>query len=109
MMYTEFAAGGKEYKLRLTTRNVVALEKQLGCNPIMIFGKGDTVPTVSAMVAVLHASLQAYQHKITLEDAYAIFDAYLEDGNNSVDFIPVILDIYTSSGLIKIEEETEKN
>ena len=109
-MYIDFAAGGKEYKLRLTTRNVVALEKQLGCNPIMIFGKGDTIPTVSNMVAVLHASLQAYQHKITLEDAYGIFDDYLADGNNFTDFMQIILDIYTTSGLIKIdEEETEKN
>ena len=37
MMYVDFTAGNKEYKLRLTTRDVVALEKQLGCNPLMIF------------------------------------------------------------------------
>ena len=30
MMYVDFNAGGKDYKLRLATRNVVALEKAIG-------------------------------------------------------------------------------
>lgn len=111
MMYVDFEAGNKAYKLRLNTRNVVALEKQLGCNPIMIFGRGDTVPTISVMVAVLHASLQQYHHGLTMNDAYDIFDAYLADNHTMTDFIPTILDIYTTSGLIKIEdgEDAEKN
>ena len=49
MMYLDFSAGNKDYKLRLTTRGLVALEKQLGCNPIGIFGSGDRVPTVTEM------------------------------------------------------------
>ena len=57
MLYYDFEAGNKAYKLRLNTRNIVALEKQLGCNPVAIFGRGDTIPTISTMVAVLHASL----------------------------------------------------
>ena len=113
MMYYEFNAGSKEYKLRLNTRNVVELEKRLGCNPIMIFGlDGETIPTVSAMVVILHAALQYYHHGITLEKAYDIFDAYLEEGNTSVDFIKVIMEIYKVSGIVPKEaatEEDEKN
>lgn len=113
MMYYEFNAGSKEYKLRLNTRNVVELEKKLGCNPIMIFGMdGDKIPTVSAMVVILHAALQSFHHGITLEKAYDIFDSYLEDGNTSVDFIKVIMEIYRVSGIVPketAEEETEKN
>lgn len=109
MMYYEFSAGSKEYKLRLNTRNVVELEKKLGCNPIMIFGiEGDRIPTVSTMVVILHASLQTYNHGITLNDAYDIFDAYLEDGHTSVDFIKVIMEIYKASGIVP-KEENEKN
>lgn len=37
-MYVDFSAGGKEYKLRLNTRNIVSLEKALGMNPLAIFG-----------------------------------------------------------------------
>ena len=103
MNYTEFTAGNKEYKLRLNTRDVIALEKKIGCNPLSIFGDGDTIPTITVMVAVLHASLTQYQHGVKLEDAYTIFDEWLADGNTMTDFIPVILEIYKASGLIKDE------
>ena len=113
MNYIIFTAGNKDYKLRLDTRSTVMLEKQLGCNPLSIFGDGESIPTITVMVAILHASLQRYQHNISLNDAYDIFDDYISDGKNSTDFIPVILDIYKASGLIpkdnKVEEVDEKN
>lgn len=109
MMYLDFTAGNKDYKLRLSTRNTVMLEKQLGCNPLAIFGSGDTIPTITQMVNILYASLIQYNHGITLNDAYDIFDAYLADGHTMTDFIQVIVDIYKTSGLIKTEETTEKN
>ena len=110
MMYVDFTAGNRDYKLRLTTRDVVALEKQLGCNPLMIFGNGDKVPTITTMVQVLNAALQPMNHGITLDDAYDIFDEYLNDGHIVTDFIAVIVEIYKVSGLIKNSgENTEKN
>ena len=103
MNYIDFKAGNKEYKLRLNTRNTISLEKTLGCNPVAIFGSGDTIPTITTMVRILHASSQAYEHGITLDDAYDIFDAWLDDGHVMTDFIAVILDIYRASGIIKTE------
>lgn len=107
MNFIDLEIGGKSYRLRLSTRNIVLLEKQLGCNPLAIFGNGDTVPTITTMVAVLHASLQQYQHGITINDAYDIFDNYLAEGHSAVDFIPVIMEIYKASGIIP--KDTEKN
>lgn len=104
MMYTEFIVGDKEYKLRLNTRNTVALEKIIGCNPLSIFGDGEALPTITEMVAVLHNSLQAYHHGITLIDAYDIFDKWIADGHKTTDFIEVILDIYRASGIIGDEK-----
>lgn len=111
MLYVDFTAGGKDYKLRLNTRAIVALEKQLGMNPLAIFGDGDTMPTITSLVTVLHASLQQYQHNITLENAYDIFDDYLADGHNMTDFLPVLVELYKVSGLIKNtnKEDAEKN
>lgn len=111
MLYFDFEAGNKVYKLRLNTRNTVALEKAIGCNPIAIFGNGDTIPTISVMVNVLWAALQQYNHGITLNDAYDIFDAYIADGHSITDFIPVILEIYKVSGIIResAQGEAEKN
>ena len=108
MNYIDFEAGNKTYRLRLSTRNIVLLEKQLGCNPLSIFGNGDTVPTITTMVAILHAALQQYNHGITLNDAYDIFDEYIADGHTTVDFISVILEIYKASGIIPKDTE-EKN
>ena len=110
MMYVDFIADNKNYKLRLSTRNVVALEKQLGTNPLGIFGNGDTIPTVTTMVTILHASLQQYNHGISFDDAFDIFDAWLADGHIMTDFIAVILDIYKASGIMSSEKaKTEKN
>lgn len=113
MMYVDFTAGNKDYKLRLNVRNTVALEKQLGGNPLTIFGDGSTLPTVTQMVNILYCSLQQLNHGITLNDAYDIFDEYLAEGHSATDFIPVILEIYKVSGLIKGEDATgegnEKN
>ena len=111
MMYYEFTAGNKEYKLRLTTRNIVSLEKQLNCNPLAVFGNGEKIPTITQMVAILHASLQTYQHGIDLNEAYEIFDDYLADGNAMTDFLTVIVELYKVSGLLGKgkEVDSEKN
>lgn len=112
MNYIEFSAGNKDYKLRLNTRNTILLEKQLGCNPLSIFGDGDTIPTITTMVAILHASLQQYNHGITLNDAYDVFDAWLDEGHATTDFIPTILEIYKASGIIpkdEVKDLEEKN
>ena len=109
MVYVDFRAGNKDYKLRLNTRNTVALEKALGCNPLAIFGNGDEIPTLTTMIAILFHSLQQLNHGISYEDAYDIFDNYLADGNSATDFITVILDIYKVSGIIKNTDSKEKN
>lgn len=108
-MYVDFRAGEKDYKLRLATRNIVSLEKAIGCNPLSIFGKGEDIPEVTTMVNILWFSLQKFHHGIQLTDAYDIFDDYLED-HSMTDFISVILDIYKVSGIIAADKaEDEKN
>lgn len=113
MIYTEFTAGNKDYKLRLNTRAVIALEKIIGCNPLSIFigpNGGERVPEITEMVAILHASLQAYEHGITLNDTYDIFDAYLDDGHTPLDFVAVIMEVYKVAGIMPRDKETtEKN
>ena len=103
--YVDFTAGNKDYKLRINTRNIVSLEKQLGCNPVSIFGDGDRIPTITEMVNILYASLQQLNHGITVNDTYDIFDAYLADGNSATDFIPIMVEVFKASGLISGEEK----
>ena len=108
-MYFDFEAGNKAYRLRLTTKAVMNLESKIGCNPMMVFGNGNRIPTVTEMVHILHNSLTHLNHSITLNDAMNIFDTWLEDGHTPTDFISVIVDIYKASGIIpNTPEETDE-
>ena len=108
MLYHEFTVENKVYKLRLNTRNIIALESALGCNPLAIFGSGDTIPTVTTMVQILWASMQQLNHGISLDAAYDVFDAWINEGHNMTEFIQVIIEIYKVSGMMKTEQ-AEKN
>lgn len=111
MLYTEFAVGGETLKLRLTTRAVIALEKKLGKNPVSIFigtQNGD-LPTVSDIIAVLHASLQALEHGYTEEAVCDLYDAYIDEGHGLTDIIPVVIEVFQVSGLVGKAEEPTKN
>ena len=46
MNYMNFEAGGNTYKLVLTTRAMVELEKKIGCNPLDILVKVQSEETL---------------------------------------------------------------
>lgn len=105
-MYTEFTAGDHTYKLRLTTQGVVSLEKALGYNPLQMFMgiDEDVLPKFSDMITVLHQMLQPYEHGITLNDAYDIFDRFVEDGHTMWDIIPILIEAFQEAGFLPKEE-----
>lgn len=120
MMYFDFEAGNKAYKLRLTTKAIMALESKIGCNPMMIFGLDSSnprIPTVTEMVHILHNSLTHFHHGITLNDATNIFDEWIAEGHQPADFVQVINEIYFASGIFRkadaagdeATEDDEKN
>lgn len=108
-LYTTFTVGDKEYKARLTTKALIELERKLGRNPINILAEvgqnGDIMPKMEPMLDILHASLQALEHGITIDDVYDLYDKWLEEGKTSVDLITLIVKICQESGLIPKEEE----
>ena len=111
MMFYEFNAGGNVYKLSIPTRNLVSLEKSLGCNPMGIFAE-DSIPKLSDMLTVIFDAMQRFQHGVKMDDVYDIYDAFLEDGNTMTDLIPVIIEVYKASNIIKpdqVEEDAAKN
>ena len=108
MLYTGFTVGDKEYKLKLTVQNIISLEKTLGCNPVTIFGDGDTIPNLTNLIYVIHYSLLPYQHGITLKDTYSIIDEWIAEGHTQIELLPIIVEVYRNSGLLPQENE-EKN
>lgn len=111
MLYTTINVGGIEYKARLTAKACVDLEKKLGTNPLNILGEFSTtnkIPDLTTMLVILHASLQAYEHGITLDRVYDIYDKFVEEGNSLMELFPIIIEIFKTSGFFK-EEVGEKN
>lgn len=111
MIYTTLQIGEKEYKCRLTAKSCVDLERKLGGNPLNIFTKikeNGEMPRLQDMMLILHSSLQAYNHGISLDDTYNIYDEFVNDGNTLMELIPIIIEIFKVSGFFK-EEVTEKN
>ena len=102
MLYTDWEVGGVALKLRLNSRACVELEQKLGRNPVEIFleAQKGKLPTVGNVVAILHASLQALEHGYTEAKTYDVYDAYIDEGHNLFDLVPVILDVFQASGLI---------
>lgn len=109
-MYFDFEAGNKAYKLRLTTKAIMNLESKIGCNPVAIFGldsNNPKIPTTTTMIHILHNSLTHFNHGITLNDAIAIWEAWIEDGHQPMEFCEVINEIFYASGIYRRETQTD--
>ncbi len=112
MLYTTINIGGKDYKARLNAKACVELEKKLGENPLNVFTAftaDNRVPELGTMITILHASLQAYEHGITLDKTYELYDEFVNEGNTMLELFPIILEIFEVSGFFRKEEDNLKN
>ena len=110
-MYTEFTAGNRTYKLRLTTMGVVQLEKKLGYNPLQMFMgiDDDVLPKLGDMLTVLHTVLQPLNHSVTFEDTCDIYDAYIADGHTMWELVPLIIEVFKDAGFLEKDDTEPKN
>lgn len=108
-MYVEFTAGERTYKLRLTTKGIISLEKTLGYNPLQMFMgiDEDVLPKFGDLIAVLHQTLQAYEHGITINDTYDIFDLFIADGHTMWDLVPILIEVFQEAGFLPKEGDGE--
>ena len=110
MLYTTITIGGIDYKARLTAKACVDLEKKLGTNPLNVFSQIATdgsIPPLGTLILILQASLVTYEHGITLDKAYELYDKFIDDGNTLMDLVPILMDIFKISGFFKEEDTVE--
>lgn len=111
MQSVDFTVKEKTYELRLTTRNVVKLEKELKKNPLSIFLaiENNELPTTDELITILYYSLKACHNNRfpNIDSVYDLYDEYIEEGGNLISLIPVILEVYQVSGIIPKDEGTE--
>ena len=111
-MYTELIIGSEGYKLKLTTRASVQMERALGYNPIIMLMKIDDgeMPKLNDLLIILQFMLQTYHHGFNLDKVYDLFDKYVADGHSMFDLIPVFVEVFQQSGYLgKPGEEEVKN
>ena len=112
MLFHIIKIGDTEYKCKINTNGLVSLERRLKGNPLNIFMTiGDesfTLPKIEDLLIIFHESLTTYQHGISMEDVYDIFDKYIEDGKTIVDFINEIVEIFNVSGLLPKDKKKSK-
>jgi hypothetical protein len=115
MNYTELIIKGESYKLRLTTKASVSLERALGYNPIsmlMDIEKGK-MPKLNDVLIMLQSMLTTYHHNMNMEKVFDLFDDYVEDGGSMFDLIPIFVKVFEQSGYMsssnKVEDEEVKN
>lgn len=110
MLYYTWNVKENEYKLRLNAKNTVDLEKYLGANPVTILtnmSKNNELPDLDTLLTIISYSMQQFNHGISLNDVYNIYDEYIDDGHNMFELLTVVMEIYKVSGLIP--EVDEKN
>jgi len=110
MLYTVFTVKDKDYKLRLGAKDAVDLEKKLGTNPINIFmeiAQTQKLPDLEKLIIMLQFAMRKYNHGITIDEAYDIYDEFVDEGHNMMDLVPVLMDAFKASGLIPEEEEED--
>lgn len=108
-MFTELLIGGESYKLKLTTKTSIMLERALGYNPISMLldvEKGK-MPKLNDVLIILQAMLQTYHHGLNMDKVYDLFDKYVEDGGSMFDLIPVFVEVFEHSGYISSKQASE--
>lgn len=117
MLYTTFTVKGKEYKLRLTTRAMIEVEKKLGENPLNIFmnlasdGGSAEIPKVSTLITMLWGAMQPYNHGMSESAVCDLYDEFVDDGHGLLDLVPVMMDVFKVSGFLRsgAGDETTEN
>lgn len=109
MQYTTIKMGEQEFKLRLTGNTIGALEKRLNDNPVNILmemQKG-SLPMVSKLLLILHASMQKFHHGMTEAKVNDLYDEYVDTGKASTDLVTELLEVFKISGFLPQTKEEE--
>lgn len=97
-----------DYKLKLTTGEIVELESKLGCNLLKIIE--NDMPSLKIMIVLIHSALKKFNHGIKLEDVNNLIDDYFEGGGSQVELLTdVILPVFTVSGFFPTQISEQMN
>ena len=105
MKFIKLDIKNKKYDLRITTRDIVNLEDELGYNPLKIFANlkvNDTVP-IKSLVLVFQYAVSTKNKAYTIDEAYDLFDEWIACGHSYAEFVNIVIDLFKESGLIQVK------
>lgn len=101
----------EEYKLKLQGQQIAELEAKLGGKNLMAWlGDGTSITApLRVMLMIIHGAMQRYHHNIKMQDVYAIYDRYVENGGTMVSlYSDVYIPLFQVSGFFPIEQTETK-
>jgi hypothetical protein len=97
------------YNLRLSLLDVVQLERLLGESPLNILQKAATERTfrinTEDLIYILYVSLQNGETNYTIDDAYDIFDDYIDNVGDIGSFLNTLVSLFTDMGFISGDDD----
>lgn len=100
--FVEWEVKGVEYKLKLTTSEIVSMEEKLNHNLLDILNAG--IPPLKLMIMIIHSALKKFNHGIKLQDVNGIIDDYFDEGGSQLELLTdIIMPVFTVSGFFPPE------
>ena len=94
--------GDAEYKLKLTTQEIIRLESLFNANLLSVISsntENNEMPPLKVMLIITHGAMKKYNHGIKEKDVIELFDKYEEEGGSQLSFMTdVFLPIFQVSG-----------
>lgn len=94
--------GDTEYKLKLTTQEIIRLESLFNANLLSVISsntENNEMPPLKVMLLITHGAIKKYNHGIKEKDVIELFDKYKEEGGSQLSFMTdVFLPIFQVSG-----------
>ena len=95
-----FTVGGETYKLRLTAKSIMEIEKRLG-KPL--FKALETIQDnmVETITTILWGAMQPFHAGFTTEKAIELFDRYIDEGHSIEELMQEVNRLFEASGFFK--------
>ena len=75
---------GESYKCKLKTTGVIELENKYNRSLLSIIS--GEMPSLTVMLQIMHTAIKPWNHSISINDMYNLFDAYTEDNGSQIEF-----------------------
>lgn len=105
--------GDTEYKLKLTTQEIIRLESLFNANLLSVISsntENNEMPPLKVMLLITHGAIKKYNHGIKEKDVIELFDKYEEEGGSQLSFMTdVFLPIFQVSGFFSQAQANTMN